>query len=138
MDMSHGFIIVRNFLVLAALAGVLGASLLFFWFKEEASESLFSDIFFAIIFISASAVIVAYRTQVISDIQSAFAIFCIAIALKLIFQALTRGIQKRFSKTKEKYAIIKRRRKLARFKNSHFFHLRVKKRHQPIRKPYKP
>ena len=117
---------------------VLYYALVFFWFQEKASESLLSDVFFTVALLAIAYFISARRTDVAGNLWSAFVVFCIATALKLIYQAITRRLEKRFSKVREKYAIIKRKRKLARFKNSHFFHLRVKKRHQPIRKPYKP
>lgn len=128
--------IVHNLIPFAVIIGVaivLYFSLAFFWFQEKISESLFSDIFFTIGFLSIAYFVSTRRAEVAGNVWSAFVLFCLVTAFKLIYQAITRRLDKRFSKVIEKYAVIKRNRKLLRFKRWHFSHLRIKNRRRPTR-----
>ena len=119
--------ILKNLGILLTILSFLCYALVFFWFKEKASESLLSDIFFTVVFLAVAYVIAAIKTGVVDSLWSAFATFSIVTALKLIYQAITRRLEKRFSKAKEKYSLIIRRRRVKRFKRSHVFHLKVRK-----------
>jgi len=124
--MTHFIDALKNLGIILLILTFLCYALVFFWYKEKASESLLSDIFFTVVFFAVAYVIAARKTGVVDSLWSAFAIFSIVTALKLIYQAITRRLEKRFSKAKEKYSLIIRRRRLKRFKRSHIFHLKVK------------
>ena len=120
----------KNLGIILIILTFLSYSLVFFWYKEKASESLFSDIFFTVVFLAVAYAISAIRTGVVDSLWSAFAIFSIVTALKLIYQAITRRFENKISKYKIKKSVAKRRRRLIRFKKSHIYHLKIHKMHK--------